>query len=288
MNATHRGRWNLHDRLAIVIAEQLRGQRIFVTGATGFVGTALTERILRCIPESKLVLLVRDGRRRGATERVKREILRNNAFDRLRDHLGSDGFETMTTQRIEVVAGDVGTNGLGLDADGTAALAACDLVIHSAATVAFDAPLDRAVEINLLGPVRLAETIDAACRAHGTQLPHLVTVSTCYVAGNRRGSAPEEPVHDNPFFVNIDWQDEVTAARRIRADADAKSRTAESLKHFGAEARSALGPAGGPALAERTETLRTDWVHDTMVEAGQRPRHLARLAGCVHADQGPR
>lgn len=252
-----------------MITEQLRGRRILITGATGFVGTALTERILRCVPDASVVLLVRHGRRRDAGARVRREVLRNDAFDRLRDELGADGFDQMAARRVSVVAGDVGTDGLGLDEGGLATMASCDIVIHSAATVAFDAPLDRAVEVNLLGPVRLAEAIASACSAHGSALPHLVTVSTCYVAGNRRGPAPEEPVADNPFFVDIDWRAEVAAARRSRGDADAQSRTAGALAEFAAAARSALGPAGGPALAERTEQLRTEWVDRTMVDAGR-------------------
>ncbi len=252
-----------------MITERLRGRRILVTGATGFVGTALTERILRCIPGSHVVLLVRHGRRREAAERVRREVLRNDAFDRLRAELGPDAFDEMASQRISVIAGDVGTDGLGLDPAGLETLASCDVVIHSAATVAFDAPLDTAVEVNLLGPVRLARTIEQACSDHATGLPHLVTVSTCYVAGNRRGAAPEEPVRDNPFFVDIDWRAEVAAARRARGDADALSRSAEELAELSARARSILGPAGGPALAERTEQLRRDRVAETMVAAGR-------------------
>ncbi|MCB1012458.1 MAG: HAD-IB family phosphatase [Microthrixaceae bacterium] len=252
-----------------MIADALSAKRIFITGATGFVGTALTERILRCVPESTVVLLVRDGRRRDARSRVEREVLRNDAFDRLRDELGKDGFADMAQRRVEVVAGDVGTDRLGLDAAGLQALSTCDVVIHSAATVAFDAPLDRAVEVNLLGPVRIARTIDEAFGTHGRPVPHLVTVSTCYVAGNRRGAAPEEPVRSNPFFVDIDWQAEVAAARRTRADTDAASRHPDRLAEFAKTARSVLGPAGGPALSERTEQLRRDWVADSLVSAGR-------------------
>lgn len=243
--------------------EALRGSRIFITGATGFVGTALVERLLRCVPEVELVLLVRDGRRTSAARRVEREILRNDCFDQLRSELGEDGFAERAA-RVSVVAGDVGTDGLGLDADGRAALAACDVVIHSAATVAFDSPLDRAVEINLLGPVRIAELLHEL----GVS-PHLVAVSTCYVAGNRRGAAPEEPVEANPFFAELDWRAEVTAARRSRAEVDTQSREPERLAEFRARARHELGPAGGASLAERTERIRRDWVHERMVELGR-------------------
>ena len=65
-----------------MLREALAGRRIAVTGATGFLGTALVERLLRSVPDCRVVLLVRPGRR-GAAERVRREILRNDCFDRL-------------------------------------------------------------------------------------------------------------------------------------------------------------------------------------------------------------
>jgi len=241
----------------------LAGQRIFVTGSTGFVGTALVERLLRCVPDVELVLLVRNGRRSSAQRRVDREILRNDCFDRLRAELGEEGFAARAA-RIQVVPGDVGTDGLGLDTVGRTALASCAVVIHSAATVAFDSPLDRAVEVNLLGPVRIAELLEEL-----DVTPHLVCVSTCYVAGNRRGAAPEEPVETNPIAASLDWRAEVAAARRSRADTDAQSREPERLAEFAVTARAELGPAGGPILSERTERLRQEWVHDRMVDSGR-------------------
>jgi fatty acyl-CoA reductase len=246
------------------IAEALDGKRIAVTGSTGFLGTALVERLLRRIPGCQLVLLVRPGKRSSVEARARREIFHNDAFDRLRAELGRSGFDEMVAERVTVIAGDVGRDGLNLDPDGRAALAGCDVVIHSAATVAFDAPLDGAVEVNLLGPSRIAATL------HDLGVtPHLVSVSTCYVAGNRRGAAPEEPVEASPFFVDVDWRSEVDGARRARQDTEANRRTPEMLRRFRKEAHRELGAAGTPALATKTEQRRQSWVKDRMVEAGR-------------------
>ncbi|MEJ7801417.1 MAG: SDR family oxidoreductase, partial [Ilumatobacter sp.] len=176
-----------------MIAESLAGKRVAITGSTGFVGTALVERLLRGVPDCELILLVRDGRRTPAPRRVQRELLKNDAFDRLRaQHDAPDATETfdeMIARRISTVAGDVSSDGLGLSDEHRAIWATADVIIHSAATVSFDSPLDRAVEINLLGPTRIAQL------CHRLDVtPHLVAVSTCYVAGNRRGKAPEELV----------------------------------------------------------------------------------------------
>ena len=168
-----------------MIPEALDGKRIAITGGTGFLGTALIERLLRSVPGCELVLLIRSGKRSSVAQRARREIFRNDAFDRIRSELGSAEFDAMVDRRVQVIAGDVGTDGLGLDEGDRAVLASCDIVVHSAATVAFDSPLDAAVEVNLLGPTRIAHTL----RDLGVA-PHLVSVSTCYVAGNRRGAAP--------------------------------------------------------------------------------------------------
>jgi fatty acyl-CoA reductase len=246
-----------------VIPEALAGKRIAITGGTGFLGTALVERLLRSVPDCELVLLIRPGKRSSVLQRARREILRNDAFDRLRAELG-DRFDDEMVRRVTPIAGDVATDGLGLDDEGRAALASCDIVVHSAATVAFDSPLDSAVEVNLLGPSRIVRALHDLGVA-----PHLVSVSTCYVAGNRRGAAPEQPVDESPFFVDVDWRGEVDGARRARQDAEAQSRTPEALARFRKEARAELGAAGTPALAAKTEQRRDTWVKDRMVAAGR-------------------
>src|SRR3954454_2108181 len=245
------------------IADALGNRRIAITGTTGFLGTALLERLLRSVPDAEIVLLLRAGRRSTVQQRAHREIFKNDAFDALRAAIGPE-LHDMGARRVTVVPGDVGRDGLGLGDEGRAAFASCDLVIHSAATVAFDSPLDAAVEVNLLGPTRLANTLtDVGSPAH------LVAVSTCYVAGNRRGGAPEQLLSESPFFLDIDWRAEVDAARRARADTEAESRTPELLAKFRKQARRELGAAGTPLLAAKTEQRRTQWVKERMVEAGR-------------------
>lgn len=272
-----------------MIREELNQARIAITGSTGFLGTALVERLLRAAPGCELVLLVRPGRR-GAQHRVDRDILRNDAFDRLRashkertDAHGDnpdapETFEEMCARRVFALAGDVGTDGLGLDDDGLALLATCDLAIHSAAAVSFDSALDDAVEVNLLGPTRVAQAVKAAAdvRTEPTRTGrppgepvHLVAVSTCYVAGSRRGRAPEQLVDESPFFVDVDWKAEVANARRARIDNEQISRTPARLAELDKEARRALGAAGTPAIAEKVEQLRQRWVSQQMTDAGR-------------------
>ena len=254
------------------LPERLAGTRFFVTGATGFLGTALVERLLRTIPDSAVVVMIRATRRATPAQRAMREIVKNDCFDRLRAELG-DAFDEEMSRRIIAVSGDVTSEALGLDADGLAELARCQVVIHSAAAVSFDSPLDQAVEINLLGPVRVGDAVVAArafaeAAGIGPGPAHLIAVSTAYVASTHQGEAKEQLLDANRFSVEVDWRREVEASRRLRADFEAESRRAEELQGFAAAARAELGAAGDHVVAERAERLREDWVKRQLVDAG--------------------
>jgi fatty acyl-CoA reductase len=258
-----------------VIAESLADRRIAVTGATGFLGTAIVERLLRCVPGCEVVVVVRPGQRLSAAERARREIVRNDCFNRLRAEL-AESFDSEIERRLIPLAGDVGRDGLGLDDEGRALLASCDVIVHSAAAVSFDAPLDTAVEVNLLGPSRVAEALRSTAADKTTALPHLVAVSTAYVNSGHKGDAFEELITESRFQSMPDWRKEVEAARRARADTDAESRHPERLHEFHRRARTELGAAGTSLLSDRTERFRIEWVNDHLVELG---RARARALG---------
>ena len=248
-----------------VIRDQLAGKRIAVTGSTGFLGTALVERLLRSVPDCELVLLVRRGRMRSVEQRAQREIFKNDCFDRLRDDVGGKAaFDELIARRVQVVAGDVATDGLGLDDAGRAAIASCDIVIHSAAAVSFDSPIDLAVEVNLLGPTRIAQTLTELGVA-----PHLVAVSTCYVAGHRRGAAPEILVDESPFWVDVDWRAEVDGARRRPGGRGGREPYARLLERFTRRSppRARCRRHSAPRGKERAEAINLG--QDQRVNAGR-------------------
>ncbi|MDQ3965566.1 MAG: SDR family oxidoreductase, partial [Actinomycetota bacterium] len=160
-----------------MLGEAYRGKSVLVTGGTGFLGTALVEKMLRSLPSlSRLYLLIRPSREKSAEERFGSDVLGSPAFSRLREELGS-GFEERVAEKVRVLEGDVHADRLGLGADDLAELSReVDAIVHSAASVVFDAPLDAAVDSNVRGTLGLLEL------AQGWEKkPLFVHVSTAYV-----------------------------------------------------------------------------------------------------------
>ena len=168
------------------IAQSLHGKRIFITGATGFLGRVLVEKLLWSAPEvGKLLLLIRADRERGAEERLRQDVFGAALMDRLRARHGDD-WETWVASRVEAIPGDLGQDAFGLDRAGYAALCgSIDMVVASAATVTFDERLDQSLNLNTRGAGR---TLALARDAGNAPLLH---VSTCFVSGKREGTVPE-------------------------------------------------------------------------------------------------
>lgn len=129
------------------VLKTLQRKNILITGATGFVGKVLVEKILRDVPEiGKLFLLIRNN----AKERLESDILSSRVFDRLREERSD--FLQYSLSKLVPISGDVLDNGLGLqEKDYRRIVEEVNIVVHCAATVDFKERLDDAVRKNVLG-----------------------------------------------------------------------------------------------------------------------------------------
>jgi alcohol-forming fatty acyl-CoA reductase len=222
-----------------------------VTGVTGFLGQAVFERLLLDFPDTRVTLLVRPQLGSSGRDRVE-SITGRPTFNVLRDKVGADGITAMLDERVEVVDGDFTQEDLVLPGG-------LDVVIHCAAAVAFDPPIDEGFITNLLGAVRFYEAVLASNEA-----PHLLHVSTAYVAGMRKGVIPETTLDHR-----VDWRTEADLALRAREDVEAGSRKPELLDSFLKKARSEHGRAGPQSVSDDAEERRKSWVTKRLVQYGR-------------------
>ena len=156
---------------------KLAGKNVFVTGVTGFLGQAVFERLLLDFPDTRITLLVRPQLGSSGRQRVE-SLMGRPTFNALRDKVGTEGIAAALEERVDVVDGDFSADGLEIPGG-------LDVVIHCAATVAFDPPIDEGFLTNLVGAVRLYEAALA-----NNPATHLLHVSTAYVAGRPQGRDP--------------------------------------------------------------------------------------------------
>jgi fatty acyl-CoA reductase len=233
------------------IAEKLDGKRLLITGVTGFLGQAVFEKVLSYLPGARIVLLVRP--QLGSTGRARVEqLLKRPAFDSLRERHGDEGLLKLLDERVEIVEGDFTQEPPAFPSD-------LDVVLHCAASVSFDPPIDEGFQTNILGALRFYEAV----RDSGSR-PHLVHVSTAYVAGMKKGVVTEATLDHR-----VDWRAEADLALTARRDVEAASRKPELLDHFMGEARKEHSRAGPQTVAGDAEQRRKDWVTKRLVNYGR-------------------
>lgn len=237
------------DRAGADTGEPLAGAHILLTGATGFLGQAVLERLLSCYPQARVSLLIRPRGNRSGADRLT-ALLRKNVFRPWMRRVGDDEAVQMVRDRVDVIEGELDSVTLPGD---------LDVVIHGASTVSFDPPIDDAFHTNVAGVATLYDALEAAGAS-----PHVVHVSTAYVAGTRKGVVAEDALEHT-----VDWRTELDLALAARPDVERESRRPEVLREALDKARSAHSKAGPQSAAADSERERAAWVERRLTEYGR-------------------
>ena len=177
---------------------------LLLTGATGFVGMEVLGRYLERSDQT-IIVPVRAADDGAAAARLDTTlaVLFGARASRYR-------------QRVEAVAADLLTPGLGLSQERRIEIAGrVGHVIHAAASVSFALPLEQSRAINLEGTSRVLELAELAADRGG--LERYAHVSTAYVAGTHAGPFHEHEHDVAQGFRNAYEQSKFEAERLVRA-----------------------------------------------------------------------
>jgi fatty acyl-CoA reductase len=177
------------------------GKGVLVTGATGFIGKVLIEKLLRSCPQLDCIYcLVRPKNKQTIQSRLD-EITNSRLFDRLRKE------RPHFAGQLRPVCGDLLLPNLGLSEEDREMLRQnVHLVFHSAATIRFDEPLRVAVEMNVVA----VRKILVLCRSF-PHLQALVHVSTAYANCDRpyiEETVYAPPVDPQKIIDVLEWMDD--------------------------------------------------------------------------------
>ena len=160
----------------VSIPEYYEGKNILLTGATGFLGKVLLEKLLRSCPRvNSVYVLVRQKAGQTPQERVE-EILSSKLFDRLRDE-NPDFREKIIAINSELTQPKLALS----EEDKEIIIDSTNVIFHCAATVRFNENLRDAVQLNVIATrqlILLAQQMK--------NLEVFMHVSTAYAYCNRK------------------------------------------------------------------------------------------------------
>jgi thioester reductase-like protein len=175
---------------------------VLLTGATGFLGMEVLVRLLDQ-PGVEIIALVRARDRQAATARI------DTVLGQLYEHPVAPAL----ARRITALPGDVSAPELGLSAeDRRTVTQRTTSIVHCAASISFDLPLEEAREINTAGTRRLL-----ALAGDVADLRRLVHVSTAYVGGRHNGTFGEDDLDVGQEFRNSYEQSKFEAEAEVMA-----------------------------------------------------------------------
>ncbi|XP_073965099.1 putative fatty acyl-CoA reductase CG5065 isoform X1 [Choristoneura fumiferana] len=186
---------------SVGVAEYYANKTIFITGATGFMGKVLVEKLLRCCPGIKRIyLLMRSKKGLSITERLE-DFLKSQVFSNLHEN------NPKCFEKLRLVPGDILVENLGISEEDREELRReCQIIFHCAACVRFDMKLKDAANLNIWGTLRVLELVEGM-----RNIEVYIQVSTAYC----RCELPvlEERVYEtehNPqkLLQCVDWMDD--------------------------------------------------------------------------------
>jgi len=182
-------------------------EHFFMTGGTGMVGSELVPRLLKAYPGSTVTLLARASSDAAADARL--DGMRARLAGEIPDARG----------RLHGVRGDVLENECGLGPEALERLVAdTTYIIHGAATIRFDHPIEEARLINCGGTRRML-AIAERCLARG-RLKRFVYIGTSSVSGQRAGRITEDELEMGQQFFNTYEQSKCESERIVRESFD--------------------------------------------------------------------
>src|SRR3954469_12234006 len=255
--------------------EIYNGRKVFIIGATGFVGKVALSMLLDRFPGvGRVYVTVRARSKEESETRFWNNVITAPPFDPLRQRYGA-AFEDFIRDKVRLVNGDISEENLGRAGEETQAVADdIDVLINSAGNVTFNPPLESALRTNVVGTQNVIKFVKRMKR------PALVHISTCFVAGNRSGPVWEsdpvlgyfprkEELHGVEFHAEQEIRDCARLAERVREEA----RDALQAARFKELARKRLTDEGRDpddldAMGLPVARERKVWTRERLTELG--------------------
>ncbi|XP_075693909.1 fatty acyl-CoA reductase 1 isoform X3 [Rhinoderma darwinii] len=183
------------------IPDFYRGKTVLITGATGFMGKVLLEKLLRSCPGIKTVyVLVRPKAGQKPQERVA-EMMSCKLFDRVREE------QPQCPEKLIAVSSELTQPELDLSKEDQDTLIDCvEILFHCAATVRFNETLRDAMQLNVIATQQLLFLAQKM-----KKLEVFIHVSTAYANCNRKHIeevvyAP--PVDPKKLIESLGWMED--------------------------------------------------------------------------------
>lgn len=148
------------------ISRWFSGRSAFVTGATGFVGKCLVEKLLRDCCDIETIYIMMRAKKGKTTEQRKTDYMGHVVFGCIRDQ------QPHQLDKIVVVDGDLMATNLAMsDTIRKRVAERVSVIFHCAADVRFDRPLTDAFRSNVLGTKSL---LDFAKEFHQLDVSNII------------------------------------------------------------------------------------------------------------------